>query len=414
MRMIEILHMALGSLGVNKLRSFLTMSGITIGVFSVIGVMTAVSALRNSIETGISFLGTNMFQFAKFPISGEGGDGSQRRRYELRRNITLAQAQRYQRLMEGKVDVICLKVFFREGIAQAVYGGRKSTPGLTFAGTNEHFLAANQYAVDVGRNFMPEDIELARPVIIIGQSIVQKLFPAENPLGKMIKIRERTYTVIGLFAPKGSQFGQNQDDIAVVPITRYLNDYGSERVTVNIATQAASQLVYNETIEQAITAMRIARELKPENENDFELYSNDSLISAFAKVADVIAAGSFVISGIALLAAGVGIMNIMLVSVTERTKEIGIRKSIGARKRSILTQFLIEAVAISLAGGIMGIIFGIGIGNLVAVMLKATLVFPWDWTFIGLLVCSGIGVGFGFYPAWKAASLDPIEALRYE
>jgi putative ABC transport system permease protein len=355
-----------------------------------------------------------MFQFAKFPVSGDGGEGPQRRRYELRRNITLAQALRYQRLMEGKVDVICLKVFFREGVAQAVYGGRKSTPGLTFAGSNEHFLTANQFSVDVGRNFTPDDIELARPVVLIGQSIVQKLFPAENPLGKVIKIRERTYTVIGLFAPKGSQFGQNQDDIAVVPITRYLNDYGSERVTVNIATQAASQLVYNETIEQAITAMRIARELKPEVENDFELYSNDSLISAFAKVADVIAAGSFVISGIALLAAGVGIMNIMLVSVTERTKEIGIRKSIGARKKSILIQFLLEAVAISLAGGVMGIILGIGIGNLVAVLLKAALVFPWDWTFIGLLVCSGIGVVFGFYPAWKAAGLDPIEALRYE
>ncbi len=413
MNFVEILRMALGSLGVNKLRSFLTMSGITIGVFSVIGVMTAVSALRNSIETGLSFLGANMFQFAKFPVNG-GGEGPQRRRLELRRDITLTQAIRYQRLMEGKADVVCLKVFNRDGIVQAVYGGRKSTPGLTFAGSNEHFLAANQYTVDVGRNFTADDIELARPVIIIGKTIVEKLFPAENPLGKVIKIKERTYTVIGLFGAKGSQFGQSQDDIAVVPITRYLNDYGSERVTINIATQAVSQLVYNETIEQAITAMRIARELKPEDENDFELYSNDSLITAFAKVADVIAAGSFVISGIALLAAGVGIMNIMLVSVTERTKEIGIRKSIGARKKSILTQFLIEAVAISVAGGIMGIIFGIGVGNLVAVMLKAALVFPWDWAAIGLLVCSGIGVGFGFYPAWKAAALDPIEALRYE
>ncbi|HEY0863362.1 MAG TPA: ABC transporter permease [Lacunisphaera sp.] len=413
MNFAEILRMALGSLGVNKLRSFLTMSGITIGVFSVIGVMTAVSALRGSIETGLSFLGSNMFQFSKFPANG-GGDGPQRRRIELRRDITLDQAMRYQRLMEGVSDVICLKIFDRNGIAQAVYGGRKSTPGLTFGGTNEHFLAANQYGVDVGRNFTADDIELARPVIIIGQSIVAKLFPAENPLGKVIKIRERTYTVIGIFATKGSQFGQNQDDIAMVPVTRFLNDFGSERVTINIATQAPSQLVYNETIEKAITAMRIVRGLKPEDENDFELYSNDSLISAFAKIADVIAAGSFVISGIALLAAGVGIMNIMLVSVTERTKEIGIRKSIGARKKNILSQFLIEAVAISLAGGVMGILFGIGVGNLVAVMLKASLVFPWDWAAIGLLVCSGIGVGFGFYPAWKAASLDPIEALRYE
>jgi putative ABC transport system permease protein len=413
MKLIEILRMALGSLGVNKLRSFLTMSGITIGVFSVIGVMTAVAALRNSIETGLSFLGTNMFQFAKFPVTG-GGDGAQRRRYQLRRDITLAQAMRYQQLMAGASDVICLKAFDQTGGGQAVYNGRKTTPGLTFGGTNEHFLAANQYTIDQGRNFTPDDIELARPVILIGQGILKKLFPSENPLGKMIKIKERTYTVIGTFGEKGSQFGNSQDDIGMVPLTRYLNDYGSERVSINVATQAASQLVYNETIEKAMTAMRIVRNLKPEDENDFELYSNDTLIGAFAKVADVVAAGSFVISGIALLAAGVGIMNIMLVSVTERTKEIGIRKSIGARKKSILAQFLIEAVAISLAGGVMGILLGVAGGNGVAMLLKASAVFPWDWAFIGLVVCSGIGVGFGFYPAWKAASLDPIEALRYE
>ena len=410
---MEILRMALGSLGVNKLRSFLTMSGITIGVFSIIGVMTAVSALRSSIETGISFLGTNIFQLGKFPATG-GGDGSQRRRYQLRQDITLAQAMRYQQLMGGNPEVICLKAFDPQGNGQAVYNGRKTTPGLRFGGTNEHFLAANQYAIEQGRNFTTEDIELARPVILIGQGILKKLFIAESPLGKIIKIKDRTYTVIGTFAEKGAQFGDSQDDIGVVPLTRFLNDFGSERVTVNIATQAPSQLSYNDTIERAITAMRVVRGLKPEQENDFELYSNDSLIATFAKVADAIAAGSFVISGIALLAAGVGIMNIMLVSVTERTKEIGIRKSIGARKKSILIQFLLEAVAISLAGGVMGIFLGVAAGNGLAVMLKAAVIFPWNWAAIGLLVCSGIGVGFGFYPAWKAASLDPIEALRYE
>jgi putative ABC transport system permease protein len=160
--------------------------------------------------------------------------------------------------------------------------------------------------------------------------------------------------------------------------------------------------------------MRIVRGLSPEAENDFEVYSNDSILGIFGKVADIVTSASFVISGIALLAAGVGIMNIMLVSVTERTKEIGIRKSIGARKKSILMQFLIEAVAISLVGGVCGIVLGVGAGNLVALLMKAGTVFPWNWAVLGLVVCSGIGVGFGFYPAWKAASLDPIEALRYE
>jgi putative ABC transport system permease protein len=409
----ETLRMALGSLGVNKLRSILTMLGITIGVFSVIGVMTAVSALRSSIETGLSFLGSNMVQFAKFPTGITDG-GADRHKYELRRNISLEQAQRYQRLMEAFTDVVCLKVFEQNGAPQAVYQNRKSTPGILFGGSNENFLVANQYAVEIGRNITAEDVELGRPVVLIGQDLVKKLFPSESPLDKLIKIAGRTYTVIGTFTEKGSSFGQSQDEIAIVPITRFLSDFGANKYTVNIATQAPSQLLYNDTVDKGITAMRIVRGLKPEDDNDFEIYSNDSLIAAFAKVADAVRAGAFVISAIALLAAGVGIMNIMLVSVTERTKEIGIRKSIGARKFNILMQFLIEAVAISLAGGVLGILLGVAGGNALALMLKASVVFPWDWAALGLIVCSAIGIGFGFYPAWKAASLDPIEALRYE
>lgn len=404
--------MALSSLGANKLRSALTMLGITIGVFSVIGVMTAVSALRSSIEQGISFLGSNIFQFAKYPINGGSPQG--RRKYELRRDITLEQGLRFMRLMEGTADVICIKTFEQNRGGQAFYNGRKTPPGLTFGGTNEHFLAANQFTIDLGRNLTQDDVDYARPVILIGADVRKRLFPSEDPINKVIKFNDLTYTVIGVFAEKGSQFGRSGDSIAMIPITRFLNDYGAQGHTVNIATQAANQTVYNALLDRAITAMRVARGLAPEQENDFEIYSNDSIISIFASVADVVASGSFVISGIALLAAGVGIMNIMLVSVTERTKEIGIRKSIGARRRSILTQFLLEAVAISLTGGLLGILLGVVGGNAVAMLLKAEAIFPWQWAFIGLLVCSGIGVGFGFYPAWKAAALDPIEALRYE
>ena len=410
MPLIEILRIAFTSLGVNKLRSCLTMLGITIGVFSVIGVMTTVSALRGSIETGLSFLGSNTFQFGKWPFASGGPD---HRKYEMRRNITLDQARRYQQLMEGTSDVICLKVFHYDG-AQAVYNARKTTPDVTFGGTNEYFLNANQYSIELGRNIQPEDVELGRPVIDIGQDIVKKLFPSENPLGKTIKLKGRTYVVIGTYVGKGTTFGQSEDNIAMIPITRFFSDMGAERYTINIATEAPSHLLYNEIVDKGITAMRIVRGLGPEAENDFELYSNDSILSIFGKVADVVTSGSFVISGIALLAAGVGIMNIMLVSVTERTKEIGIRKSIGARKKSILIQFLVEAIAISLAGGVLGIALGVGVGNLVAMWMKAGAIFPWEWAVLGLVVCSGIGVGFGFYPAWKAASLDPIEALRYE
>lgn len=413
MHLSEILRMAFGSLAVNKLRSILTMSGITIGVFSVIGVMTTVAALRGSIESGLNILGSNAFQFQKFPSGFNTGNNM--RKYRLRKNITVEQGQRYQKLMEGVAEVVSLELYdFGGGGNQATYQNRKTTPDLTFGGGNQHYLAANQYAIETGRNFTESDIELARPLCVIGVGVTKKLFPTEDPLGKSIKVRGRTYTVIGVLAERGTSFGQSQDDIIIVPITRFAMEFGNERQSLNIATQALSQEVYNETIDKAITAMRIARGLKPEDDNDFELFSNESLIASFAKVADAVAAGSFVISGIALLAAGVGIMNIMLVSVTERTKEIGIRKSIGARQVSILTQFLIEAVTISLLGGLVGIILGVIAGNGLAVWMKASIIFPWLWAGIGLLVCSGIGVGFGFYPAWKAAALDPIEALRYE
>ncbi len=405
--------MAVGSLGANKLRSSLTMLGITIGVFSVIGVMTAVSALRQSVESGLSFLGSNIIQIAKNPI-GPQNDDSSRRKLRARRDIKLTEAQRFVQLMEGISPVICLKTFQNDEPPQATYENRKTTPNITFGGSNQYFLDANQYSIEFGRNFTVEDNDLARSIAIIGKGIVDKLFPGENPLGKRIKVAGHTYTVVGIFAEKGTAFGNSQDDIVMVPITRFITDYGSARRSVNIAIQAPSQALYNDTVDKAITVMRIVRGLRPDQENDFELYSNDSLIAIFAKVADVVSAGAFVISSIALLAAGVGIMNIMLVSVTERTKEIGIRKSIGARKVSILTQFLIESVCISVAGGLLGILVGIGAGNGAALLLKASVVFPWGWALTAIVVCGGIGITFGFYPAWKAAALDPIEALRYE
>jgi putative ABC transport system permease protein len=410
MRFREILAMAMQSLGANKLRSGLTMMGITIGVFSVISVMTAIGALQSSIEGGISFLGSNIFQFAKYPVSG-GQGGRNANKYENRRNITYPQALRYQHLMESIARDVCLKCFDFKG--QCTYGALK-TPAVTVAGSNRSFLAANSYSLDYGRNLTDEDVDLARSVVMIGKTFEKNLFPHESPIGKVIKINGHPMSVIGVLATKGSAFGQSQDDICVMPITRFFENFGSAKRTVNIATQSFSTDTYNRTLDKGIGAMRIARGLKPNQPDDFEIYSNDSLKSAFASIADVVRIGAFVISLIALIAAGIGIMNIMLVSVTERTKEIGIRKSIGAKSRDILRQFLTEAVFISEAGGIVGILLGVIGGDLLAVWLQADLIFPYGWAIAGLIVCSAIGIGFGYYPAYRAASLDPIEALRFE
>ena len=411
MQFREILNMALASVGANKLRSALTMLGITIGVFSVVSVMTAIGAMQASIETGLTIFGSNIFQFAKYPVTVHaGGAGSSK--YENRRDISYRDAQRYAELMEGNAQEVCLKVF--DNGKQAVYNGVKTTPSLTIVGTNKSFLAANAYSLAYGRNLNDEDVALSRRVIIIGREIEKRLFPHESPIGRVIKLGGHTYTVVGVMGERGTAFGQSQDDIAVMPITRYFEDYGSANRTVNIATQSFSQLDYNRTFDRGVGAMRIARGLRAEEENDFEIYSNDSLKSAFVAIAGVIKIGAFVISTIALLAAGIGIMNIMLVSVTERTKEIGVRKSIGARNTDILRQFLAEAVFISEAGGILGILLGVLGGDLLALWLKVNLIFPLGWAIAGLVVCSAIGIGFGLYPAYRAASLDPIDALRYE
>src|SRR5436309_3593456 len=404
----EIFRMALGSLRTNRLRSALTMLGVAIGVFSVIGVMTALSAIQGSIESGLSFLGSNIFQFAKYPVVST---RDPEEKFANRRDISLQQATEFKRLMEGQAQAIALKCF--DG-GKPVSFGNVTLQGRTLVGTNEYFLAANSYTIAYGRNISPDDVDLGRPVTVVGASIQKKLFPSQTALGKTIKVNSKPYTIIGVLDEKGSSFGNSQDELVLVPITKFFSDFGHEHRTINLAIQSTSQATYNETLDKAIGAMRAARGLKLGQDDDFAIYSNDTLVSAFAQVADTVRAGAFVVSVIALLAAGIGIMNIMLVSVTERTREIGVRKSIGARSRDVLRQFLTEAVFISEAGGILGIVLGIIAGDLLAAWLKVDIIFPYGWAIAGLLVCSAIGIGFGLYPAYRAANLDPIEALRYE
>jgi putative ABC transport system permease protein len=404
----EIFRMALSSLRTNRLRSALTMLGVAIGVFSVIGVMTALSVIQGSIESGLSFLGSNIFQFAKYPVMNT---RDPEEKFANRRDISLAQATEFKRLMEGQANAIALKCF--DGGKPVSYGN-VTLQGRTLVGTNEYFLAANSYTIAYGRNISPDDVDLGRPVTVVGASIQKKLFPSETAIGKTIKVNSKPYMIIGVLEEKGSSFGNSQDDLVLVPITKFFSDFGHEHRTINLAIQSTSQATYNDTLDKAIGAMRAARGVKLGQENDFAIYSNDTLVSAFAQVADTVRAGAFVVSVIALLAAGIGIMNIMLVSVTERTREIGVRKAIGARKYDIIKQFLIEAVLLSELGGLAGITAGVLGGNGIALAFSMNMVFPWFWAITGLVVCSAIGIGFGSYPAWKAASLHPIEALRYE
>ena len=406
----EVLGMALTSVKAHKLRSGLTMFGIAIGVFSVIGVMTAITAMRSTIESGLNILGANSFQVTKFPpLQFHGGGPNE---YANRPDVDLDAAMRFKELMVDSNTVISLQL--GRGGRQVFYLDRHTNPSNVVIGSDENFVTARKFNVDHGRNLTPDDVLYGRPVCVIGRDLVNVLFLNEEPLGQAIRVDGQSFTIVGLFEEKGTLFGASQDNFVLVPITRFLQAFGRLRRSISINVQAASPEELPSATEHAIGAMRVVRGLGPEEQNNFEIFTNDSLIEIFNSIAGIVAVAAFVISAIALLAAGIGIMNIMLVSVTERTKEIGVRKSLGARRNSILTQFLIESVVISLFGGLVGIALGVALGNVVAMLLNADAIIPWAWAFAGMLFCAGIGVTFGFYPAWKAARLDPIEALRFE
>ncbi len=399
--------MALSSLKANKLRSLLTMFGITIGVFSVLGVMTALQAVESSIEEGLAELGANTFEITKNPALLFRGP----RTKSTRPDFTYQEATEFKRLMKNAPAKIGLET--RDRAEKVSFGSIETNPVIDIIGGDQNYITANSYQINYGRNFRNEDLIYARNLAIIGPGVQEKLFPAIDPLNRMITINGNKYRIIGVLKEKGSVFGQSQDDIVLIPITRFLYYYGNLR-QMSFTVQASSKAVYQDVMDQSIGSMRIVRGLEPGEENNFSLRTNEALIESFNEVSNTVQIGAFIISVIALLTAGIGIMNIMLVSVTERTKEIGVRKSLGAKNSSVLSQFLIEAVILSELGGLIGIVLGVIGGNLFAAQLNSSLIFPWDWAITGLVVCSAIGIGFGLYPAYKASRLNPVEALRFE
>ena len=407
----ESFSMAMQALAAHKLRSALTLLGVMVGVFSIIMVMTAVRVLQNNIETGLSELGAHTFTVEKWPaISFEGPKGWEK--YRRRKNLRL-QHVRQLRDQATLARSVSAETWLWSGEASSRYATTNPDAGLT--GVTPEAFAAKNWIVEDGRALLNSDLESARNVCVLGNSLKKKLFPfGGSPLGQAVKFQGANYTVVGVLEPKGGLFGQQQDNFLAIPITTGLNRYGSERRSLAIYVQAWSQQDYDDTVEQVRGALRAIRKVPPGEEDDFEIFSNDTLIQQFRGLTLAVRVGVAIISSIALVAAGIGIMNIMLVSVTERTREIGIRRAIGAKKRHILTQFIMEAVAICEVGGVIGVALGILGGNAAAIYFKAPPVIPVDWMLFGLLICSVVGIVFGTYPAFKAANLDPIESLRYE
>ena len=398
--------MAIDSIRKNKLRSSLTLLGISIGVFSVIGVMTAIRTLESSVESGLNVFATNTFVIQKYPGISFGD-----RKYRKRKNIDYTQ---YQKLKSRAKLPILVSVMEGSRVRDVKYRDKNVKDNVEILGGDEGSIRFYNNFISDGRNFINEDIHHLRNVCVLGMDVVDRLFPFEDPLGKRIQINGLDYTVIGLTERQGESFGESRDNFIAIPITTYLKRFSERWTTLSINVESQSELNYEKTKDEVIGLMRSIRKVRPEEDNDFEIVTNTEMIEQFSGFTSGIKLFALCVSVIALIVAGIGIMNIMLVSVTERIKEIGIRKAIGATKNDILTQFLLEAIFLSQFGGIVGIILGVSGGNIVSFLFNIPAVIPLDWALIGLIVCSAIGIGFGIYPAWRAAQLDPIESLRFE
>jgi putative ABC transport system permease protein len=406
----ESFFMAMSALAAHKLRSALTLLGVLVGVFSIIVVMTAMRVMQNNIENEISQLGSSTFMVRKWPgIYFGGPEGFEK--YWRRKNITLAQGMQLQEKATLARSV---------GVETSFWGGQvetrynKTAPNVQLFGETAGSFPARNWLLQEGRLLLDVDVESARDVCVLGSSLATNVFPFGSPLGEHLKLNGINYTVVGVLAPKGGSLGGDQDNFAVVPLTTGLNRFGRWNRSLNLLVQTRNKASYDDTVEQVRGILRVLRKVPPGQEDDFEIFSNDSLIEQFDTFTKAVRIGVSIVSSIALLAAGIGIMNIMLVSVTERTREIGIRRAVGAKKRNIMTQFIMEAVVICEVGGALGVVLGILGGNATAYYFKFPAVIPFDWVVIGLVICSIVGIVFGTYPAFKAANLDPIESLRYE
>jgi putative ABC transport system permease protein len=409
MLLFESIKLAYNSIISSKLRSILTLLGIAVGLFSIIVVMTAISAIQSSIETTFNSIGTNNFIVQKWPAI-QMGDPHRRKEFRNRKNLTVKQGEKLKEITKLPATI---GISVGRGGRTVKFRNEKTNPTVSIAGVTYDYFVARDLQIERGRNFTKSDDEGNKAYAVIGADIVSALFKNIDPIGQQIKVDNFNLEVIGVFEKKGSILGQSQDNFVCVPISVFEKYFGTER-SASFIVMCKNKESIQATMDEVIGALRKIRKVPAGEDNDFEIVTNEQLIEQFNDLTKYFKLGAAVVAFIALIAAGVGIMNIMLVSVTERTKEIGIRKAIGAKKKNILTQFVIEAVSLSWFGGMIGILLGVIGGNIVAVALGVSVVVPIDWIIIGLFVTTFVGISFGVYPAMKAANLDPIEALRYE
>lgn len=406
MNFANLFRIALKALGNNKFRGFLTMLGIIIGVGSVITMLAIGQGSKKSIQAEISEMGSNMIMIHP----GEDMRGGVRLSADDMQTLKVKDFEDIRQEC-GHVSLVSPSV---NSTGQAVYGAN-NTPTSVY-GVNEEFLDIRGYKVQDGDIFSEQDIKTAAKVCLVGKTVIDQLFTnGENPVGKVIRFGSIPFRIVGVLESKGyNSMGMDQDNLIITPYTTVMKRILAVTYLQEIVCSALSEEYTDEAISEITDVLRRNHKLKEADDDDFNIRSQQELSSMMASTSDMMSTLLAAVAGISLLVGGIGIMNIMYVSVTERTKEIGLRMSIGAKGRDILAQFLIEATLISITGGLLGVILGVAASYIVkAVLSYPILIQPWNIV-VSFLVCTIIGIFFGWYPARKASNLDPIEAIRYE
>ena len=406
------IQLALSSIRNNKLRTVLTVMIIAVGITCLVGILTAIDTILFSLNDNFNKMGANSLKITPLFETIKRGGGHRTKR--ISENISFDQAMDFKERFHFAGAKVAVSVFCTRG-GTASYKDKKSDPSIRLVGIDDNYFSINAYEIEKGRAFSSTEIAEGVNRVVIGSGLIKSLFSgkSERAIGEVIKIDNNKYLVIGTLKEKGST-AQSNDNNAYIPLLKAKIYYGHPKSYYNLSTSLPNAMMMEEAISDATGVMRNVRGIKPGDENDFEIKKSDGILQELKDMTSKLRAGTVAIALITLLGASIGLMNIMLVSVTERTKEIGIRKALGATKNNIRTQFLTEAVVICQIGGVLGIIFGILIGFLVAFMIDGSFIIPWLWMLLAFVSCIIVGVVAGLLPAIKAARLDPIEALRYE